>query len=85
MRERVGMFDLSNFYQDRSDRPRRAGFPAADDRQPDGHADRPLTYTSMLTAQGGIKCDLTVTRLGPDRFWVLTGGGTGPMDLAWLR
>jgi heterotetrameric sarcosine oxidase gamma subunit len=52
------------------------------------HIDRPLgqvVYTPLLTATGGIKADLTITRLSPDRFWVLTGGGTGRLDLAWLR
>ena len=44
-----------------------------------------ITYTSMLNEGGGIKCDLTVTRLEPQRFLVITGGGTGPMDLAWMR
>ncbi len=44
-----------------------------------------VIYTSMLDQRGGIVCDLTVTRLGPDRFWILTGGGMGPHDLAWIR
>jgi glycine cleavage system aminomethyltransferase T len=29
--------------------------------------------------------DLTVSRLEDDRFWILTGGGVGPHDLAWIR
>ena len=44
-----------------------------------------ITYTSMLNNRGGIECDLTVTRLGPQRFWILTGGTGGPHDLAWIR
>jgi heterotetrameric sarcosine oxidase gamma subunit len=44
-----------------------------------------VVYTSLLTKNGGIKCDLTITRLAEDRFLVLTGGGTGMLDLAWLR
>ena len=50
--------------------------------------DRPvgrITYTSMLNERGGIKCDLTVTRLEPQRFLVITGGATGPLDLSWMR
>ena len=39
----------------------------------------------MLNERGGIRCDLTVTRLGSDRFLVVTGGGTGPLDLHWMR
>ncbi len=44
-----------------------------------------VIYTSLLTESGGIKCDLTITRLAKDRFWVLTGGGSGMSDLAWIR
>ena len=50
--------------------------------------DRPVgrtTYTSMLNERGGIRCDLTVTRLDLDRFLVLTGGSTAPLDLHWMR
>ena len=44
-----------------------------------------VIYTSLLTDSGGIKCDLTITRLAEDRFWVLTGGGSGMSDLEWIR
>jgi len=44
-----------------------------------------VTYTSMLNERGGIKCDLTVTRLGPTQFWVVTGAALGMHDLAWIR
>ena len=43
-----------------------------------------VVYTSMLDENGGIVCDLTVTRLSEERFWILTGGGMGPHDLAWI-
>jgi glycine cleavage system aminomethyltransferase T len=39
----------------------------------------------MLTPRGGIRCDLTVTRHDDDVFLVVTGGGSGMHDLAWLR
>ena len=44
-----------------------------------------VTYTAMLNDRGGIECDLTVTRIDQDRFWVVTGGGVGMHDLAWIR
>ncbi|CAI8007837.1 Dimethylglycine oxidase [Geodia barretti] len=44
-----------------------------------------ITYTSMVTPSGGIKCDLTVTRLDEDRFMVVTGGAMGLHDLAWIE
>jgi glycine cleavage system aminomethyltransferase T/glycine/D-amino acid oxidase-like deaminating enzyme len=49
--------------------------------------DRPvgtIVYTSMLTPSGGIRCDLTVTRKDEDRFRVVTGGGSGQHDRAWI-
>jgi 4-methylaminobutanoate oxidase (formaldehyde-forming) len=44
-----------------------------------------ITYTSMLNARGGIECDFTVTRLGEERFRVVTGTAFGQHDLAWIR
>jgi glycine cleavage system T protein len=43
-----------------------------------------VTYTQMLNAKGGIECDFTVTRLGEDRFRIVTGTAFGQHDLAWL-
>jgi glycine cleavage system aminomethyltransferase T len=50
--------------------------------------DRPVgtvVYTAMLTARGGIRCDLTVTRKDEELFRIVTGGGSGRHDLAWMR
>ena len=50
--------------------------------------DRPvgrILYTTVLDHDGGCVCDLTVTRLGDDRYLLVTGGGSGPRDVAWLR
>ena len=44
-----------------------------------------ITYTPMLTPSGGMKCDLTITRLAEDRFMVVTGGGMGLHDLHWIE
>ncbi|WP_235882617.1 GcvT family protein [Streptomyces apricus] len=40
-----------------------------------------VTYTLLLDRTGGIRSDLTVARLGPDRFQV---GANSPADLDWL-
>ncbi|CAN5808573.1 FAD-dependent oxidoreductase [soil metagenome] len=50
--------------------------------------DRPIgsvIYTAALTERGGIRLDLTVTRKGEDRFRIVTGGGSGHHDEAFLR
>jgi glycine cleavage system aminomethyltransferase T/glycine/D-amino acid oxidase-like deaminating enzyme len=44
-----------------------------------------ITYTQMLNPRGGIECDFTVTRLGEDRFRIVTGTAFGQHDLAWIR
>ena len=49
--------------------------------------DRPIgaiTYTQMLNARGGIEADFTVTRLGEERFLIVTGTAFGNHDLAWI-
>jgi glycine cleavage system aminomethyltransferase T/glycine/D-amino acid oxidase-like deaminating enzyme len=43
-----------------------------------------VVYTSFLDDAGGFKADLTIMRLGPRQFRVVTGGATGMMDLKWL-
>jgi dimethylglycine oxidase len=50
--------------------------------------DRPvgsIVYTAALTERGGIRLDLTVIRKDEALFRVVTGGGSGQHDLAWLR
>ncbi len=41
-----------------------------------------VTYCLMLDATGGVRSDVTVARLGPERFQV---GANGPLDLDWLQ
>jgi heterotetrameric sarcosine oxidase gamma subunit len=43
-----------------------------------------VVYTSLLDARGGFKADLTIMRLAPDRFRVVTGGAHGMADLKWI-
>ncbi|WP_436644177.1 GcvT family protein [Microbaculum sp. FT89] len=44
-----------------------------------------LVYTQMLNPRGGIECDLTVARLSPDRYYIVTGTGFATHDLDWIR
>jgi glycine cleavage system aminomethyltransferase T/glycine/D-amino acid oxidase-like deaminating enzyme len=44
-----------------------------------------VVYTSFLDDAGGFRADLTVMRLGPRQFRVVTGGATGMMDLKWIN
>ena len=84
-RERVAMFDLTPFAKFEVAGP---GSLDALQRLATNQMNKPvgtITYTSMLTTSGGIKCDLTVTRLAEDRFMVVTGGAMGLHDLAWIQ
>ncbi len=84
-RERAALFDLTPFAKFELSGP---GALGALQRLAANQMDRPVgavTYTSMLTESGGIKCDLTVTRLAEDRFLIVTGGPMGLHDLDWIR
>ncbi len=43
-----------------------------------------LVYTQMLNGRGGIECDLTVSRLAEDRFYIVTGTGFVTHDFHWI-
>ena len=39
----------------------------------------------MLTPRGGIECDVTVTRVEPERFYLVSAAATETHDLAWIE
>ncbi|HEX6130727.1 MAG TPA: FAD-dependent oxidoreductase [Actinomycetota bacterium] len=84
-RERVALFDLTPFAKfDVEGRDALAFL----ERVFANRIDRPvgsIVYTAALTSRGGIRLDLTVIRRGEALFRVVTGGGSGQHDLAWLR
>jgi glycine cleavage system aminomethyltransferase T len=85
VRERVGLFDLTAFAKFEVSGPGAHHFL---DYLAANRIDKlvgKVIYTALLNHRGGIKADLTITRTGPETFWVLTGGATGPVDLHWLR
>ena len=54
---------------------------AADVDVPVGH----VVYTPWLNERGAYEADLTVSRDGPDSFWVVSSSATTVRDLDWLR
>ena len=50
--------------------------------------DRPtgsIIYTQMLNDRGGIECDLTCVRTGPESYYIVTGTGFATHDFDWIR
>jgi dimethylglycine oxidase len=84
-RERVGIFDASPFTKVEVSGPGALAYlQKLAANQIDVAVGR-IVYTAMLAPRGGIMCDLTITRVGEQEFLVVTGGGVGKHDLAWMR
>ncbi|MFZ1426619.1 MAG: aminomethyltransferase family protein, partial [Geminicoccaceae bacterium] len=83
-RERVALFDQTSFAKYLlvgNDAEAALSWLCANDvARPPGS----LVYTQLLNHKGGIECDLTVARLAPDRFYIVTGTGFATHDLDWI-
>jgi glycine cleavage system aminomethyltransferase T/glycine/D-amino acid oxidase-like deaminating enzyme len=44
-----------------------------------------MVYTAMLNERGGFESDLTITRIAPDRFFILTGSAQATRDADWIN
>jgi 4-methylaminobutanoate oxidase (formaldehyde-forming) len=54
----------------------------------DNQMDKPVgsvTYTQMLNDKGGIECDLSVSRMGEDHYYLVTGTAFIKHDLSWIQ
>jgi glycine cleavage system aminomethyltransferase T len=84
LRDRLGVVDLTAFAIFDVIGPRAIDFVqrmvVASMDVPDGR----VVYTPMLNAAGGIEADITIMRLRPDVFRIVTGGGSGMRDKKWL-
>jgi len=84
-REAAGIFDFTSFGKYEMEGP---GALRLLQWLTDNEMDKPpgaVTYTQMLNPHGGVECDLTITRLGPERFALITGSAFGVHDLSWIR
>ncbi len=85
VRERVALFDQSSFAKYRvrgPDAERALGWICAN--RVDVAPGR-VVYTQMLNHRGGIECDLTVTRVADDEFYLVTGTGFAIHDFDWIK
>ena len=85
VRQAVGLFDQTSFAKfEMTGKDAEAALSwicANNIARPPGR----LVYTQMLNSRGGIECDLTVARLGPERFYIVTGTGFATHDFAWIK
>lgn len=84
-RQRVALFDLTSFGKIEVEG---TDALALLQRVADNDVDKPIgsaVYTQLLNTNGGVEADLTITRLGEETFWVITGSGFISNDLAWLK
>jgi sarcosine dehydrogenase len=84
VRERVALMDFSSFAKFEitgSGAYRLLQRLAANDlNRPPGT----IVYTQLCNGRGGVECDLSVTRLAEDRFYIVTGSGFGVHDGHWI-
>jgi 4-methylaminobutanoate oxidase (formaldehyde-forming) len=84
VRRSVGVVDQSSFVKFRI---RGASALATLQKVAGAEMDVPtgkVVYTQLLNARGGIEADVTVTRLGEDDFYLVTGSGFGRHDVTFL-
>ena len=84
-RERVGIIDMTSFGKIDLHGP--GALPLLE-RVAGNRIDRPVgsvVYTQLLDRRGGIAGDVTITRLGPHRFRLVTGAGYVNSDLGFLQ
>ena len=84
VREAAGLFDQSSFAKftlKGPDAEVALSWIAANDvsREPGS-----IIYTQMLNDKGGIQCDLTVSRLSHDEYYIVTGTGFATHDFNWI-
>ena len=84
-RERAGIIDMSSFGKIELHGP--GALPLLE-RAAGNLIDRPVgsvVYTQLLEKDGGVAADVTITRLGEERFRVITGAGYVNSDMGWLK
>jgi sarcosine dehydrogenase len=85
IRERVALIDQSSFAKFEISGP---GALAFMQKLSVNNVDRPsgsIIYTQLCNSGGGIEADVTITRLGEQLFYLVTGSGFGVHDSGWIE
>jgi len=84
VRERVALIDQTSFAKMELSGP---GSLATLQRLAASNMDKPVgsvIYTQLCNERGGVECDLTISRIDDDRFYVVTGSAFGVHDFNWI-
>ncbi len=85
VRERVALIDQTSFSKFELSGPAAL---ATLQRLAASEMDKPVgsvIYTQLCNQRGGIEADLTITRLAPNRFYIVTGSGFAIHDRHWIE
>lgn len=85
VREAVALIDQTSFSKFELLGP---GALQAIQRLAVSNMDKPVgavIYTQLCNSGGGIEADVTITRLGENHFYIITGAGFGVHDSDWIR
>jgi len=85
VRERVALIDQTSFSKFELSGP---GAAVALQRLAAADIDKPIgsvIYTQLCNERGGIECDLTLSRLDDNHFYIVTGSAFGMHDMHWIR
>ena len=85
VREKVGLIDQSSFSKFEIEGNKALEFlnylAANDINKPAGN----VTYTQLCNERGGAECDLTISRLSENLFFIITGTAFGVHDFTWIK
>ena len=85
VRETVGLFDQTSFSKFRVEGDGACAFLNRLCANDVDVAVGRIVYTAWLNDRGGVEADLTVTRVGADSFFIVSGAATRLRDRDWLE
>jgi sarcosine dehydrogenase len=84
-RERVVLIDQSSFSKFEMEGPGALEFL---NRLAANNIDKPVgsvTYTQLCNERGGVECDITISHVADERFFIITGTAFGVHDSTWIK
>jgi dimethylglycine dehydrogenase len=85
VRERAAILDLSGFAKFEVDGPGAKAFLNFITANSLPKKIGQIRVTSMLDHRGGFKCDVTITKIGDDKYYLVSAAAAESHDLDWMR